>query len=138
ASDDPWLYIAHRRLIHRLIRGIRQVAEPLVFENNGPVLWLTLTRAVTTILVEAYGAGGLKGDRPEQAFRVRCDATTNPPEQIELGRVLCEIDLAPAVPMEFITLRVALSASGTLDVFVKCAIHSPISAFWSCSSRETP
>jgi hypothetical protein len=33
--------------------------------------------------------------------------------------VLCEIDLAPAVPMEFITLRVALSASGTLDVFEK-------------------
>jgi hypothetical protein len=118
-GDDQWLYIAHRRLIHRLIRAIRQVAEPLVFENNGPVLWLALTRAVTTILVEAYGAGGLKGDRPEQAFRVRCDAATNPPEEIELGRVLCEIDLAPAVPMEFITLRVALSASGTLDVFEK-------------------
>jgi hypothetical protein len=114
-----WLYIAHRRLIHRLIRAIRRVAEPLVFENNGPVLWLLLARAVTTILAEAYTAGGLKGDRPEQAFRVRCDETTNPPEELELGRVLCEIDFAPAVPMEFITLRVALSASGTLDVFEK-------------------
>ncbi len=114
-----WLYIAHRRLIHRLIRAIRRVAEPLVFENNGPVLWLLLARALTTILAEAYTAGGLKGDRPEQAFRVRCDEVTNPPEERELGRVLCEIDLAPAVPMEFITLRVALSASGTLDVFEK-------------------
>jgi hypothetical protein len=114
-----WLYIAHRRLIHRLIRAIRRVAEPLVFENNGPVLWLLLARAVTTILAEAYTAGGLKGDRPEQAFRVRCDETNNPPEERELGRVLCEIDFAPAVPMEFITLRVALSASGTLDVFEK-------------------
>jgi hypothetical protein len=114
-----WLYIAHRRLIHRLIRAIRRVAEPLVFENNGPVLWLMLARAVTTILAEAYTAGGLKGDRPEQAFRVRCDETTNPPEERELGRVLCEIDFAPALPMEFITLRVALSASGTLDVFEK-------------------
>ena len=61
----------------------------------------------------------LKGARPEQAFRVRCDATTNLEEERDLGRVLCEIDLAPAVPMEFITLRVALSASGTLDVFEK-------------------
>jgi uncharacterized protein len=118
-NDARWLYVAHRRLIHRLIRAIRQVAEPLVFENNDEVLWLTLTRAVTTILVEAYDAGGLKGDRPEQAFRVRCDAGNNPPEERDLGRVLCEIDLAPAVPMEFITLRVALSASGTLDVFEK-------------------
>jgi len=90
-----------------------------VFENNDAVLWLLLTRAVTTILSEAYTAGGLKGARPEQAFRVRCDATTNPEEERDLGRVLCEIDLAPAVPMEFITLRVALSASGTLDVFEK-------------------
>jgi hypothetical protein len=118
-GDHRWLYIAHRRLIHRLIRAIRQVAEPLLFENNGPVLWLLLTRAVTTILAESYAAGGLKGDRPEQAFRVRCDAGNNPPEERELGRVLCEIDLAPAVPMEFITLRVTLSASGTLDVFEK-------------------
>ncbi len=118
-DDNRFLYIAHRRLIHRLIRGIRQVAEPLVFENNDAVLWLLLTRAVTTILSEAYTAGGLKGARPEQAFRVRCDATTNPEEERDLGRVLCEIDLAPAVPMEFITLRVALSASGTLDVFEK-------------------
>jgi hypothetical protein len=118
-DDQGRLYIAHRRLIHRLIRAIRQVAEPLVFETNGPVMWLTLARAVTTILAEAYVGGGLKGARPEQAFRVRCDATTNPLEEIELGRVLCEIDLAPAVPMEFITLRVALSASGTLDVFEK-------------------
>jgi phage tail sheath protein FI len=118
-GDNRWLYIAHRRLIHRLIRGIRRVAEPLVFENNDAVLWLMLTRAVTTILSEAYTAGGLKGARPEQAFRVRCDATTNPEEERDLGRVLCEIDLAPAVPMEFVTLRVALSASGTLDVFEK-------------------
>ena len=118
-DDNRFLYIAHRRLIHRLIRGIRRVAEPLVFENNDAVLWLLLTRAVTTILSEAYTAGGLKGARPEQSFRVRCDATTNPAEERDLGRVLCEIDLAPAVPMEFITLRVALSASGTLDVFEK-------------------
>jgi hypothetical protein len=41
----------------------------------------------------------------------------NPQDQQDLGLTLCEIALAPAVPMEFITLRVALSAQGTLDVF---------------------
>jgi hypothetical protein len=111
------LFIAHRRLIHRLVRAIKRVAEPLVFETNGPVLWLTLTRAITTVLAEAYRAGGLKGSRPEEAFRVRCDAMNNPPDEIDRGEVLCEVDLAPAVPMEFITLRVSLSAAGSLDVF---------------------
>ncbi len=110
-------YIAHRRLIHRLVRAVRRTAEPLVFETNGPALWLALTRAATTVLLEAWRAGGLKGDRAEEAFQVRCDAANNPQDQQDLGLTLCEIALAPAVPMEFITLRVALSAQGTLDVF---------------------
>jgi phage tail sheath protein FI len=109
-------YIAHRRLIHRLIRAIRRVAEPLVFENNGAELWLTIVRGITTVLVEAYRAGALKGERPEEAFIVRCDAETNPLEEQDVGRVICEISLAPAVPMEFITLRVALSGEGVLEV----------------------
>jgi phage tail sheath protein FI len=99
------------------VRVIRGVAEPLVFETNGPALWLALARGATTVLLEAWRAGGLQGDRAAQAFQVRCDATNNPPEQQDLGMTMCEISLAPAVPMEFITLRVALSAQGALDVF---------------------
>jgi phage tail sheath protein FI len=110
-------YIAHRRLIHRLVRAVRRVAEPLVFESNGPALWLTLARDVTSVLLEAWRAGGLQGSSAEEAFVVRCDASNNPPEQQDLGIVLCEISVAPAVPMEFITLRIALSAQGTLEVF---------------------
>ena len=112
-------FIAHRRLVHRLVRAIRCVAEPLVFESNGPVLWLALTRAITSVLLEAYRAGGLKGSRPDEAFVVQCDATNNPPDAIDRDEVLCEIQLAPAAPMEFITLRVSLSAAGSLDVFEK-------------------
>jgi phage tail sheath protein FI len=110
-------YIAHRRLIHRLVRAARRVAEPLVFETNGPSLWLALVRAITSVLLEAWRAGGLQGARAEEAFQVRCDATNNPQAQQDLGIVVCEISLAPAVPMEFITLRISLSAQGALDVF---------------------
>src|SRR5262249_31143735 len=42
-------FVAHRRLIHRLVRAIRRVAEPLVFETNGPALWFAFVRAITTI-----------------------------------------------------------------------------------------
>jgi phage tail sheath protein FI len=110
-------FVAHRRLIHRLVRAIRRVAEPLVFHTNGPELWFTFVRSITTVLLEAYRAGGLKGARPEEAFVVRCDEKTNPPEEVDNGRLLCEIELAPATPMEFITLRIALSADATLEVF---------------------
>jgi hypothetical protein len=113
----PGGFVAHRRLIHLLVRAIRRVAEPLVFDPNGPQLWLAFVRTITTVLLEAYRAGALQGDTPDQAFRVQCDATTNPPEQIDQGMVVCLVQVAPAVPMEFITLRIAVSAQGQLEVF---------------------
>ena len=54
---------------------------------------------------------------PTGRFRVQCDDKTNPPEERGLGRVMCLIEVAPAVPMEFIELRVSLSAEGVLEVF---------------------
>ena len=110
-------FVAHRRLIHLLIRAIHRVAEPLVFDTNGPTLWLAFVRSITSVLLEAFRAGALKGDTPDQAFQVVCDATTNPPEQIDEGIVVCIVQVAPAVPMEFITLRVVVSAQGQLEVF---------------------
>lgn len=109
------LFLAHRRLIHRLVRAIRRVAEPIVFENNGPDLWLTLARAITSLLLDAWNAGALKGEVSEEAFQVLCNGDNNPPESEDSGMVLCEISLAPAAPMEFITLRIAMTREGRLE-----------------------
>jgi hypothetical protein len=110
------VFLAHRRLIHRLVRAIRRVAEPLVFDNHDVELRLTIVRTITGVLLEAFRAGALKGTREEEGFQVRCDESNNPPEEEDLGRVLCEIALAPAVPMEFIILRVAFTEEGRLEV----------------------
>jgi uncharacterized protein len=110
-------FLAHRRLIHRLVRAIRRVAEPLVFETNGPEQWLVLVRAITTVLLETWERGGLKGSRADEAFRIQCDHFTNPREERDAGRMTCLIEVAPAAPMEFIELRVVLSAEGRLEVF---------------------
>jgi uncharacterized protein len=117
SRDADKRFVAHRRLIHRLVRAIRRVAEPLVFDINGPELRLVFVRAITTILLEAWRAGALKGERPEESFRVQCDEKLNPPEEQDLGRMMCEIEIAPATPMEFIMLRVSLSGDGKLEVF---------------------
>ncbi len=110
------IFVAHRRLLHRLVRAIRAVALPLVFDVNGPELWLTLVRAITTVLLQTYRAGGLVGDTPAQAFTVQCDDETNPPDAILEGRVLCLVQVAPAIPMEFILLRISLDTLGRLEV----------------------
>jgi hypothetical protein len=114
---SPGGFVAHRRLVHLLVRAIRRVAEPLVFDTNGPELWLSLVRSITTVLLAAWRAGALQGEQASQAFQVTCDASTNPQEQIDEGMVVCLVRVAPAVPMEFITLRVAVSADGQLEVF---------------------
>jgi phage tail sheath protein FI len=115
--DPERRFIVYRRLIHRLVRAIRRVAEPLVFDINGPELWLTLSRSITSVLLEAWRAGALKGDTSAEAFRVKCDEELNPAEEQELGRVHCDVSVAPATPMEFIELRISLSGDGRLEVF---------------------
>jgi Bacteriophage tail sheath protein len=108
-------YIAHRRLLHRLVRAVHQVADPLVFDVNGPELRLSLVRAVTSVLLAAFDSGALAGDRPQDGFRVTCDGTNNPPDA-DPGRVVCDIAVAPAAPMEFIHLRLLMGPQSQLEV----------------------
>jgi phage tail sheath protein FI len=115
-SGDPRrLYVAHRRLLHLLVRAIRRVAGPLVFDVNSPELRLALVRAITSVLLETFRTGALAGARPEQAFRVVCDDTNNPPEQ-DPGLLVCDVEVAPAVPMEFVRLRLVLGQDRGLEV----------------------
>ena len=113
--DPGHLYVAHRRLLHRLVRAVHGVADPLVFDVNGPELRLTLVRAVTSVLLAAFRAGGLAGSRPQDSFQVVCDNTNNPPGA-DPGQVVCDIAVAPAVPMEFIRLRLLVSQQSQLEV----------------------
>ena len=108
-------YVAHRRLVHLLVRALRRVADPLVFDVNGPELRLALVRGVTSVLLEAFRSGALAGARAEEAFQVTCDAGNNPPTQ-DPALVVCDIEVAPATPMEFIRLRLVLGQDRGLEV----------------------
>jgi hypothetical protein len=108
-------FVAHRRLVHLLVRAIRRVADPLVFEVNGPELRFTLVRGITSVLLAAFRSGALAGERPEEAFSVTCDERNNPPGS-DPATVVCDIDVTPADPMEFITLRLVLGQDRALEV----------------------
>lgn len=110
-------HIAHRRFIHRLVRAIRRVAEPMVFESNTPELRRMFVRAITSVLLEAFRTGALIGERPDEAFYVKCDEKNNKPIDRENGFIHCDVGLALAVPMEFIVLKVSLSQDGLVEVF---------------------
>ena len=84
-----------------------------VFETNDDNLRRTLAQSLTVLLEQLWRAGGLKGATTSQAFYVKCDGTNNPQSQVDLGRLVCEVGVAIAAPMEFLTFQVQRLPDGT-------------------------
>jgi phage tail sheath protein FI len=115
-SRDPnWRYVSVRRLFLTLRRWIDLNMAWATFEPNELPLWVRIQRELTTYLTTLLRAGALQGATPAQAFYVKCDAETNPPDLREAGQVVTEIGLAPLAPAEFIVVRI-IQRAGTTDV----------------------
>ena len=78
-------YINVRRLFLFLRESIDEGTQWVVFEPNTPDLWAKITRNITAFLTNVWRAGALFGDTPQEAFYVKCDAETNPPEVRDAG-----------------------------------------------------
>ena len=118
-SNDPlWRYVNVRRLVLTTRRWIERNLTGVVFEPNDPRLWTRIVRELEAYLTGLFERGALQGQAPRQAFFVKCDAETNPPEVREAGRVVTEVGLAPAVPNEFVIVRIVQAVSGVEQVAV--------------------
>jgi len=84
----------------------------VVFEPNDQALWARIRRNISAFLVTEWRSGALFGGTPEDAYYVKCDEETNPPESVDLGRVFCEIGVSPVKPAEFVIFRLAQFSSG--------------------------
>lgn len=100
-------YINVRRLLIFLSKSIELNTQWVVFEPNNYPTWQKVTRSVTDFLTRVWRDGALFGAKPEQAFYVICDETTNPPENREVGILTCEIGVAPVKPAEFVVFRIS-------------------------------
>jgi phage tail sheath protein FI len=106
-GDPEWTYINVRRLVNYLRESIDEGTQWVVFEPNAPELWSKIRRNVGAFLTTVWASGALVGATPEQAFYVRCDETTNPPEVRDLGRVVAEIGVAVVRPAEYVIFRLS-------------------------------
>jgi len=112
SSDPNWTYINVRRLIITIGRWLELNLAEAAFEPNNLRLWLRIEREINSYLGELLRQGALSGPDEQSAFFVKCDAETNPPEVREAGMAIAEIGIAPAIPTEFITIRIILGANG--------------------------
>jgi phage tail sheath protein FI len=113
-SPDPaWRFLNVRRLVLTTLRWIDANMTWAPFEPNVPALWGRIERELSAYLRTVWNAGGLAGAAESDAFFVRCNAETNPPDRREAGEVNTEIGLAPSVPAEFIVVSVQHRAGTT-------------------------
>jgi phage tail sheath protein FI len=104
--NGEWKYINVRRLFLYLRESIDEGTQWAVFEPNSPELWAKIRRNVTAFLTNVWRSGALFGTTPEQAFFVKCDEETNPPEVRDQGQVVTEIGVAVVKPAEFVIYRI--------------------------------
>ncbi|MFI1335109.1 phage tail sheath family protein [Streptomyces sp. NPDC020845] len=113
-ADDPaWRYLNVRRLFNYLEESILAGTQWVVFEPNDDALWARVRRTISAFLVNEWRKGALFGVTPDEAFYVKCDRETNPPESIDAGQVICEVGVAPVKPAEFVVFRLAQLSAGT-------------------------
>ncbi|MEO8133191.1 MAG: phage tail sheath C-terminal domain-containing protein [Betaproteobacteria bacterium] len=112
-SSSEWRYINVRRLFMMIEESIGRSTRWVVFEPNDISLWKKIRRDVSAFLRLLWSQGALMGATPDEAFFVKCDAETNPPEVIDAGRVVVLIGIAPVKPAEFVIFRIGQGIGGT-------------------------
>lgn len=106
SSVPEWTYLSVRRYFAYLERSIEKGTQWAVFEPNGPRLWTNVQRTVEDFLYNEFVSNRLLGRKPAQAFFVRCDETTMTQNDLDNGRLICLVGVAPLRPAEFVIFRI--------------------------------
>lgn len=112
-ESSNWKYVNVRRLFNMIEESIGDATRWVVFEPNDRPLWAAIRRDVSAFLSLLWRQGALAGAKPEEAFFVKCDEETNPPEVIDAGQVVVLIGIAPVKPAEFVIFRIGQSSEAT-------------------------
>ena len=108
ASSNPnWKYVNVRRLFLFLRGSIEEGTQWVVFEPNNEQLWARVRQTIKNFLTDVWEDGALMGTSPDEAFFVKCDRSTMTQSDIENGRLICEIGVAPVRPAEFVVFRIS-------------------------------
>lgn len=113
AEADSLRYINVRRLMLMLKESIEDGTRWIVFQPNDYELWSSIRSDVGGFLTRVWRDGALFGRTPQQAFFVKCDEETNPPDVRDAGQVVTVIGVAPVKPAEFVVFKISQTAGGS-------------------------
>ena len=112
-SDPAWRYVNVRRLFNYVERSLELGTQWVVFEPNDHNLWAQVRRSISDFLLLVWRSGGLMGQTAEEAYFVKCDETTMTQADIDAGRLIVVVGIAPTKPAEFVVIRIGQWAGGS-------------------------
>ena len=116
SRDQRYRQLSVRRLMTMLQRVLLRQMQWVVFEPNNRSLWSEIRHLLENFLRQLFIAGAFKGRNEQEAFFVRCDGELNNKQVLDAGKLIVEIGVAPAEPLEFIVVRIVRGGDGTLAV----------------------
>lgn len=115
SSNASWKYINVRRLFIFLEESIKANTSWAVFEPNDTTLWIRVQRTISVFLTNMWRTGSLAGASPEEAFFVNIGRDTMSQDDIDNGRLICVIGVAPVKPAEFVIFRITQKTSDSAE-----------------------
>jgi phage tail sheath protein FI len=92
-----------------LKQGLRWVRQ----EPNRDTLWTAVKHgSVRPFLIGLWQQGAFGTGEPDQVFTVICDATNNPPDEVDKGNFHVEVYFYPSRPAETVVITIGQQPSG--------------------------
>jgi phage tail sheath protein FI len=113
STDTRWLYVNVRLLFNYVKSSLKQGVRWVRQEPNRDTLWNAVKfNSITPFLMGLWRQGAFGTGTPEQVFTVICDASNNPPEEVDKGNFKLEVYFYPSKPAETIIIIVGQQPSG--------------------------
>jgi len=103
---SDWKYLPIRRLALFIEESLFRGTQWVVFEPNDEPLWSQIRLNVGAFMQTLFLQGAFQGKSPQEAYFVRCDASTNPQILINQGIVTIVVGFAPLKPAEFVVIQI--------------------------------
>lgn len=103
--SSEWKYAPVRRLALYIEESLFKGTQWIVFEPNDEPLWSQIRLSIGSFMQDLFRKGAFQGTSPKDAYFVKCDAETNPQDEIDLGKVNIVVGFAPLKPAEFVIIK---------------------------------
>jgi hypothetical protein len=118
SMDPTWRQLSVRRLLLLIERAVRRQLQWTVFEPNGQQLRESLTRQLDTLLAALFDDGCFAGTTTQDSWFVNVASGAQLLGEADRGQLIVEVGVAPSAPIEYIIVRVAVQAEGTIRTTV--------------------